>query len=167
MDLQSSGRTPVTSENACPPDNFRAYSPQTADVSRGQPDTCRGHCLSKCAGQCGQICASTSPPSVGLAKSLDIRAAPVGHGHRPGAWTETPSGGEALLDRENHPARQGVHLVRDFGPLAETTQTGRVAGVRPGTRYASARGRGRIGHVKGFNTGLVAVVVVGHKGAAV
>ena len=29
-----------------------------------------------------------------------------------------------MLDRENHPARQGVHLVRDFGPLAETTHTG-------------------------------------------
>ena len=84
----------------------------------------------------------------------------------PGAWTETPPGGEALLARENHPARQGVHLVRDFGPLAETTRTGRVAGIGPDTRYASARARGRIGHVNGFSTGLVAVVVVGHKGAA-
>ena len=71
MDLRSQGRTPVTSENARPPDNFRAYSPQTADVGRDQPGTCRAHCLSKCAGQCGRICASTSPPSAGLAKSHD------------------------------------------------------------------------------------------------
>ena len=39
MDLQSMNDKAVTSRNACPPDNFRAYSPQISDVSRGQPDT--------------------------------------------------------------------------------------------------------------------------------
>ena len=39
MDLQSLGDKPVTSRNACPPDNFRAYSPQISDFSRCQPDT--------------------------------------------------------------------------------------------------------------------------------
>ena len=39
MDLQTNGGKPVTSDNACPPDNFRAYSPQTAGDSRRQPDT--------------------------------------------------------------------------------------------------------------------------------
>ena len=34
MDLQTNGGKPVTSDNACPPDNFRAYSPQTAGDSR-------------------------------------------------------------------------------------------------------------------------------------
>jgi len=33
------GGKPVTSENVPSIDNLRAYSPQTADVSRGQPDT--------------------------------------------------------------------------------------------------------------------------------
>ena len=31
MDLQTKGGKPVTSENALSPNNFRAYSPQTAD----------------------------------------------------------------------------------------------------------------------------------------
>jgi hypothetical protein len=39
MDLQTTGTKPVTSGNADPPDNFRAYSPQTADDHRLQPDT--------------------------------------------------------------------------------------------------------------------------------
>ena len=39
MDLQSNGGKPVTSENVPSIDNLRAHSPQTADVSRGQPDT--------------------------------------------------------------------------------------------------------------------------------
>jgi hypothetical protein len=39
MDLQSMGDKAVTSRNARPPDNFRAYSPQISDVSRCQPDT--------------------------------------------------------------------------------------------------------------------------------
>ena len=39
MDLQSMGDEAVTSGNACPPDNFCAYSPQLSDVSRCQPDT--------------------------------------------------------------------------------------------------------------------------------
>ena len=39
MDLQSLGDKPVTSRNACPPDNFRAYSPQISDISRCQPGT--------------------------------------------------------------------------------------------------------------------------------
>src|SRR5665647_2129406 len=39
MDLQSKGGKPVTSGNADPPDNFRAYSPQTADDHRLQSDT--------------------------------------------------------------------------------------------------------------------------------
>jgi len=39
MDLQTNGGKPVTSENVPSIDNLRAYSPQTADVSRGQPDT--------------------------------------------------------------------------------------------------------------------------------
>jgi len=39
MDLQTSGGKPVTSQNTCPPTNFRAYSPQTAGDSRRQPDT--------------------------------------------------------------------------------------------------------------------------------
>ena len=38
MDLQSLGDKAVTSGNACPPDNFRAYSVRTADLSRPQPD---------------------------------------------------------------------------------------------------------------------------------
>ena len=38
MDLQSLGDTAVTSRNACPPDNFRAYSVRTADLNRPQPD---------------------------------------------------------------------------------------------------------------------------------
>jgi hypothetical protein len=33
------GDKAVTSRNACPPGNFRAYSPQIFDVSRCQPDT--------------------------------------------------------------------------------------------------------------------------------
>ena len=37
MDLQTTDRTPVTSDNAYPPTNFGAYSPQTADVNRRQP----------------------------------------------------------------------------------------------------------------------------------
>jgi hypothetical protein len=39
MDLQTTGTKPVTSGNADPADNFRAYSPQTADDHRLQPDT--------------------------------------------------------------------------------------------------------------------------------
>ena len=39
MDLQSLGDKAVTSGNACPPENLRAYSPQISDVSRCQPDT--------------------------------------------------------------------------------------------------------------------------------
>ena len=39
MDLQTKGGKPVTSDNTCPPDNFRAYSPQIAGDSRLQPDT--------------------------------------------------------------------------------------------------------------------------------
>ena len=39
MDLQTNGGKPVTSDNAYPPTNFRAYSQQTADVNRSQPDT--------------------------------------------------------------------------------------------------------------------------------
>jgi len=39
MDLQSLGDKAVTSRNACPPDNLRAYSPQISEVSRCQPDT--------------------------------------------------------------------------------------------------------------------------------
>jgi len=39
MDLQSSGGEPVTSRNASPPSNFRAYSPQISVDSRPQPDT--------------------------------------------------------------------------------------------------------------------------------
>jgi len=39
MDLQTSGGKAVTSGNACPPDHFRAYSPQIADDHRLQPDT--------------------------------------------------------------------------------------------------------------------------------
>ena len=39
MDLQSLGDKAVTSRNSCPPDNFRAYSPQISDVSRCQPDS--------------------------------------------------------------------------------------------------------------------------------
>jgi len=38
MDLQSTDCEPVTCDNACPLTNFRAYSPQTADASRDQPD---------------------------------------------------------------------------------------------------------------------------------
>jgi hypothetical protein len=37
MDLQTTDRTPVTSDNAYPGTNFRAYSQQTADVNRRQP----------------------------------------------------------------------------------------------------------------------------------
>jgi len=33
------GDNALTSENVSPPDNFRAYSPQTAGDSRRQPDT--------------------------------------------------------------------------------------------------------------------------------
>jgi hypothetical protein len=36
--LQSLGDKAVTSGNACSPDNFRAYSPQTSDNDRPQPD---------------------------------------------------------------------------------------------------------------------------------
>ena len=32
------GGKAVTSRNACPPDNFRAYSPQTSNNDRPQPD---------------------------------------------------------------------------------------------------------------------------------
>jgi hypothetical protein len=39
MDLQTLSGKAVTSENASSLKNFRPYSPQTADVSRGQPDT--------------------------------------------------------------------------------------------------------------------------------
>jgi hypothetical protein len=39
MDLQTLSGKPVTSENTLSPNNFHPYSPQTADVSRGQPDT--------------------------------------------------------------------------------------------------------------------------------
>jgi len=39
MDLQSNDDKPVTSDNADQPDNFRAYSPQTANHRRLQPDT--------------------------------------------------------------------------------------------------------------------------------
>jgi hypothetical protein len=39
MDLQTTGGNPVTSDNAYPPANFRAYSQQTPDVSRQQPTT--------------------------------------------------------------------------------------------------------------------------------
>ncbi len=39
MDLQSKGGKPVTSGNLCPPDNFRAHSPQIPDDNRPQPDT--------------------------------------------------------------------------------------------------------------------------------
>ena len=39
MDLQTMGDNALTSENALSPNNFRAYSPQTADHSRLQPDT--------------------------------------------------------------------------------------------------------------------------------
>jgi hypothetical protein len=38
MDLQSMGDKAVTSGNARPPDNFRAYSPQIPDVRQCQPD---------------------------------------------------------------------------------------------------------------------------------
>jgi hypothetical protein len=44
MDLQTIGDKAVTSENACPPNNFRAYSPQIPDHSRPQPTT-TGHRL--------------------------------------------------------------------------------------------------------------------------
>jgi len=37
MDLQTIGGKPVTSDNAYPPPNFRAYSQQTADVNRRPP----------------------------------------------------------------------------------------------------------------------------------
>ena len=87
----------------------------------------------------------------------------------PGPGPRRPQGIEAFLDHENHPARHGMHLVRDFGPLKGTPRAGRVACVGPGTRYAPARGRGRIGRMNGFSAGLVAVVAVvavGHKGAA-
>ena len=33
------GGKPVTSDNACPPTNFRAYSPQISGDNRLQPDT--------------------------------------------------------------------------------------------------------------------------------
>ena len=33
------GGKAVTSDNTCPPNNFRAYSPQIAGASRPQPDT--------------------------------------------------------------------------------------------------------------------------------
>jgi hypothetical protein len=39
MDLQSMGGKAVTSHNACPPTDFRAYSPQIADYIRRQPDS--------------------------------------------------------------------------------------------------------------------------------
>src|SRR5450759_5097179 len=39
MDLQTKGGKSVTSENALSPNNFRAYSPQTADDRRRQQDT--------------------------------------------------------------------------------------------------------------------------------
>jgi hypothetical protein len=39
MDLQTNGGNPVTSDNTCPPNNFRAYSPQIAGDNRQQPDT--------------------------------------------------------------------------------------------------------------------------------
>ena len=42
MDLQTNGGKPVTSDNADPPDNFRAYSPQIADNGRRPPATA-GH----------------------------------------------------------------------------------------------------------------------------
>jgi hypothetical protein len=38
VDLQSLGDKAMTSRNACPPDNFRAYSVRTADLNRPQPD---------------------------------------------------------------------------------------------------------------------------------
>lgn len=56
-------------------------------------------------------------------------------------------------------ARQATHLVRDFGPLGETTRTGRVACVGPGTRYASARGKRTTCRMNRFSTGSVGVVV--------
>jgi len=46
MDVQTIGGKPVTNDNAFPPANFRAYSPQIADHRRLQQDTpaCnRGH----------------------------------------------------------------------------------------------------------------------------
>src|SRR5450631_1308418 len=39
MDLQTNGGNPVTSDNAKPPSNSRAYSPQIAGYNRLQPDT--------------------------------------------------------------------------------------------------------------------------------
>ena len=39
MDLQTTDCEPVTSQNVYLPTNFRAYSQQTADVNRSQPDT--------------------------------------------------------------------------------------------------------------------------------
>src|ERR1035438_5973139 len=42
MDLQTTGRKPVTSQDVRPANNFRAYSQQTADstdVTRSQPNT--------------------------------------------------------------------------------------------------------------------------------
>jgi len=56
MDLQSQGCRPVTSANAWSTTNFRAYSPQTADVSRGQPNTSgRGNAPTVVASE-GRIC---------------------------------------------------------------------------------------------------------------
>src|ERR1035437_6513548 len=49
MDLQTSGGKPVTSDNANPPDNFRAYSPQIADYIRRQPDSPASNSLSRVA----------------------------------------------------------------------------------------------------------------------
>jgi len=43
MDLQTKGGKPVTSENALSPNNFRAYSPQTADHSRTPQRAIRVH----------------------------------------------------------------------------------------------------------------------------
>ena len=39
MDLQTLSGKAVTSENALSPNNFRPYSPQTADKIRLQPET--------------------------------------------------------------------------------------------------------------------------------
>ena len=43
MDLQTNGGKPVTSENAGPSDNLRAYSPQTADYNRTPQRAIRVH----------------------------------------------------------------------------------------------------------------------------
>jgi hypothetical protein len=90
MDLQTRGGNPVSSPNASPPDDFRAYSPQTADYHRLQPDT-------------KQTAQSLAEPA---ASRRRCRPGPTGGGGNLGWW------------RRSAPAVVGAGRCGNVGPAS-------------------------------------------------